>query len=60
MARRRPWRAVAHSVDPWTERRVLEGRTSAVAHEGLDRFIERHEAAGHTLTVWEVLPLREP
>jgi hypothetical protein len=57
---RRPWRIVATITD-WTSptgARVA-GHTAACTEAGLARFREEHTAAGHAVTVWQVLPLVE-
>jgi hypothetical protein len=52
---RNPWRAVAsHRLAPGLV--VVAGRCYRRTRAGLDRFIAEHEAAGCTVTVWEVLP----
>jgi hypothetical protein len=52
--RARPWRAVASwrlapGLPP-----VVVGRCYRATRAGLDRFITEHEAAGASVTVWQV------
>lgn len=54
----RPWRAAAYMPNP-AGRPVSGGRTSATTLAGLARFIQNKQAAGWTVKVWKVLPLRE-
>ena len=54
----RPWRATAFVVDPLAphgRRREVAARAYALTRAGLDRFVARHEAAGHAVDVVEVL-----
>lgn len=56
---RRPWRAVASlRFGPGLAPLVL-GRTSAASRAGLDRFVDRHTAAGARVEVWQVMPVPE-
>jgi hypothetical protein len=54
----RPWRAAAYLPNP-AGRPVSGGRTSAATLAGLSHFITDRQAAGWTVKVWKVLPLRE-
>jgi hypothetical protein len=57
--RGRPWRAVAsYRLGPGYPP-VVMGRCYRATREGLDRFVTEHEAAGCTVTVWEVQPIPE-
>lgn len=59
MSRSRRWRAVASCKLGPGIRPVIVGRCYRATREGLDRFVREHEAAGCTVTTWEVLPLPE-
>jgi hypothetical protein len=53
----RPWRAVAsYRLAPGLPP-VVVGRCYRATERGLDRFIREHEAAGCTVTTWQVLPI---
>jgi hypothetical protein len=57
--RERPWRAVAsYRLAPGL-RPITVARCYRATREGLDRFIDEHEAAGHAVTVWQVRPIPE-
>ena len=59
MSRSRRWRAVAsYRLAPGL-RPVVVGRCYRATEEGLRRFVDEHEAAGCTVTTWEVRPLPE-
>jgi len=53
----RPWRAVASYRPGPGHPPVVVGRCYRATEAGLRRFTEEHEAAGCTVTVWQVQPL---
>lgn len=59
MRRERPWRAIAYLQGGSGAPRITLGRTSAVSRPGLDRFLDRWQAFGATVDVWEVQSIPE-
>jgi hypothetical protein len=62
MATGRPWRAIAYRPDPLApngRKRDVTGRTSATTEQGLNRFVNQHEAAGDVVDRWRVSTIED-